>query len=75
MLCVRESQKSIAESAKRLVEDTIQNTTLATISRVLDKLIRTRSGGLYTFTGMKDHGRVREVNGRLPACVVEEGKA
>lgn len=73
MLCVRESQKSIAESAKRLVEDTIQKYNAGDYFEVLDKLIRTRSGGLYTFTGMKDHTAesVKSMEGYRRAWVEE----
>ena len=40
---------------------------------MLDKLIRTRSGGLYTFTGMKDHTAesVKSMEGYRRAWVEE----
>lgn len=55
ILCVREVQKSLKESAKRLIEDKIKG---RGVSRQFDPLtteIRTPGDGIITFAGMQDH--------------------
>ncbi len=54
-LCVREVQKSLKESAKKLIEDKIEQHGLARYFDVTQTEIRTPGGGLIAFTGMKDH--------------------
>ena len=54
ILCVREVQKSLRDSAKRLIEDQIQKFEVPGFE-ILDKVIRTPGGGEINFVGMQDH--------------------
>ena len=54
-VCIREVQKSLKESAKRLVEDKIQTLGLGKSFEVLRDEIRTPGGGVIIFQGMQDH--------------------
>ena len=55
-VCIREVQKSLKESAKRLVEDKIREYGLAESGfEILKDEIRTPGGGLIIFQGMQDH--------------------
>jgi phage terminase large subunit len=54
-VCVRETQKSLAQSAKRLVEDKIQALGVGSQFRVLYDRIETPAGGTILFAGMADH--------------------
>ncbi|MCA6305266.1 MAG: PBSX family phage terminase large subunit, partial [Phenylobacterium sp.] len=54
ILCVREVQKSLRDSAKRLIEDQILKFDVQGFE-VLDKFIRTPGGGQIDFVGMQDH--------------------
>jgi len=53
-VCVREVQKSLKESAKRLIEDKIAITGVDGFE-VLNDSIKTPGGGVITFQGMQDH--------------------
>ena len=53
-VCVREVQKSLKESAKRLIEDTL-NAMGVKGFEVLNDSIRTPGGGVIIFAGMQDH--------------------
>ena len=55
MVCVREVQKSLKESAKRLLEDKIRSLGVADHFRILDDRIVTPGNGLFLFQGMQDH--------------------
>lgn len=55
VLCVREVQKSLKESAKRLIEQKIEEFGLGSLFDCLETEIKTPGGGLISFTGMKDH--------------------
>lgn len=55
MVCVREHQKSLKESAKRLIEDKIQALGFGKKFQVLEGEIRTPGGGVIIFQGMQDH--------------------
>ena len=54
-LCVREVQKSLKESAKRLIEDKIEAYRLGPHFEVQRDQIKTPGGGIIAFTGMQDH--------------------
>jgi phage terminase large subunit len=54
-LCVREVQKSLKESAKRLIEDKIQSMGLGSAFECLETEIKTPGAGVISFSGMKDH--------------------
>lgn len=55
MVCIREHQKSLKESAKRLIEDKIAALGLGHLFRILEAEIRTPGGGVIIFQGMQDH--------------------
>lgn len=54
MVCVREVQKSLKESAKRLIEDKIEYYGLPGFKPLTDR-IETPGGGVILFQGMQDH--------------------
>lgn len=54
-LCVREVQKSLKESAKRLIEDKIQAMGLGSHFECLQSQINTPGNGIIAFSGMQDH--------------------
>lgn len=54
-LCVREVQRSLKESAKRLIEDKIEKLGVGSSFEVLQSEIRTPGDGIISFTGMQDH--------------------
>ena len=53
-VCIREVQKSLKESAKRLIEDKIDSLGFPGFQVVNDE-IRTPGGGVILFQGMQDH--------------------
>jgi len=54
-VCIREVQKTLRESAKRLIEDKINSMGVGHMFRILDDQIRTPGGGVILFQGMQDH--------------------
>lgn len=54
-VCIREIQKSLAQSVKQLVQDKIEAFGLAQQFDVLESEIRTPGGGLIVFQGMQNH--------------------
>lgn len=54
-VCIREVQKSLKDSAKRLVEDKINAFGLGKRFDCQEAVIKTPGGGLITFAGMQDH--------------------
>lgn len=56
-VCIREVQKSLKESAKRLLEDKLRKLGLGEADgfKVLEQEIRTPGGGVIVFQGMQDH--------------------
>lgn len=55
VVCVREIQKSLKQSVKRLLEDEIQRFGLGRRFNVMSSEITTPEGGLILFQGMQDH--------------------
>lgn len=55
IVCIREVQKSIKESVKRLLEDKIKTLEVGSYFQVLDRQIRGINGSLIIFQGMQDH--------------------
>lgn len=55
MVCIREVQKSLKESAKLLIEDKIAALGVGQHFRVQEDRIKTPGGGLVIFQGMQDH--------------------
>ena len=54
-VCIREVQKSLAESAKKLIEDKIQALGVGGLFTPLKTEIGTPGGGVILFQGMQDH--------------------
>lgn len=54
-VCIREVQKSLKESAKKLVEDKIESMGVGSHFEILSDQIKTPGGGLMIFQGMQDH--------------------
>ena len=54
-VCVREVQKTLKESAKRLLEDKIRAMGLGAHFDILESEIKTPGGGAIIFQGMQDH--------------------
>jgi phage terminase large subunit len=54
-VCIREVQKTLKESAKRLIEDKIEALGVGRAFDVLTDQIRTPGGGTILFQGMQDH--------------------
>lgn len=54
-VCVREVQKSLKESAKRLIEDKIEALGVGSLFEVQSDQIKTPGGGVVIFQGMQDH--------------------
>jgi phage terminase large subunit len=54
-VCMREVQKTLNESVKRLIEDKIAALDLRHHFRVLQREIRTPGNGIIVFHGMQDH--------------------
>lgn len=54
-VCIREVQKSLAQSSKLLIEDKIQSWELGGKFRILEKEIQTPGDGLIIFQGMQNH--------------------
>ena len=54
-VCIREVQKSLKESAKRLIEDKITAMGYQHRFEVLNDQIKTPGGGVIIFQGMQDH--------------------
>lgn len=55
VVCIREVQKSLKESAKKLLEDKIIEYDVGHLFQVMDNEIRTPGGGVIIFQGMADH--------------------
>lgn len=56
-VCIREVQKTLKESSKRLIESKLQDFKLGEADgfKVFNEVIETPGDGLITFTGMQDH--------------------
>jgi phage terminase large subunit len=54
-VCIREIQKSLKDSVKRLIEDRIEALGVGHLFTILSAEIRTPGGGIITFQGMQSH--------------------
>jgi phage terminase large subunit len=54
-VCIREVQKTLAQSSKRLIESKIQKMGVGSEFRVFNDKIQTPGDGLIIFQGMQDH--------------------
>lgn len=75
-VCIREVQKSLKDSAKRLIEDKIGEHGLGRQFEVQEAQIKTPGGGLIVFQGMQDHTAesVKSLEG-FDWAWVEEGQS
>ena len=55
IVCIREVQKTLAQSSKHLIETKIQDLGVGSQFRILNDKIETPGGGLIIFQGMQDH--------------------
>ena len=55
VVCIRESQKMLAQSSKRLIESKIEKLRLSHRFRLYSDRIATPGDGLIIFRGMQDH--------------------
>lgn len=64
-VCIREIQKSLEQSVKRLIEDKIGALGCHHLFRIMDKEIHTPGGGLIIFQGMQNHtaGSIKSLEG------------
>lgn len=72
-VCIREIQKSLEQSVKRLIEDKIEALGLGRKFRVLDKEIQTPGDGIIIFQGMQNHTAesIKSLEGYAGAWVEE----
>jgi phage terminase large subunit len=56
-VCIREVQRTLKESSKRLIEDKLESMRLGSADgfKVFNELIQTPGDGVITFQGMQDH--------------------
>ena len=54
-VCIRENQKSLDQSVKKLLENKIEALNAGAYFEVQDKRIKARNGGLIIFQGMQNH--------------------
>jgi phage terminase large subunit len=75
-VCIREIQKSLAQSVKQLIEDKIESLGVGHYFDVLDKEIRTPGGGIILFQGMQNHTAesIKSLEG-FDVALVEEAQA
>jgi phage terminase large subunit len=55
VVCIREVQRVLAQSSKKLVDDTIRAHELQDQFEIQADWIKTPGGGLIIFNGMQDH--------------------
>jgi Phage terminase large subunit len=74
-ICVRETQKTLKESAKRLIESKILEHKVGSLFEVLHDRIKAPGGGLIIFQGMQDHTAesIKSLEG-FRICWVEEAQ-
>lgn len=54
-VCIREVQRTLAQSSKRLIEDKIRELGVSDLFKVTDREIRTPGDGVLLFEGMQNH--------------------
>jgi phage terminase large subunit len=59
VICIREVQKTLAQSSKQLIEGKIAALGVGDKFRIFNDKIETPGGGLIIFQGMKDHSAER----------------
>jgi phage terminase large subunit len=73
---IREVQRTLAQSSKRLLEETIQKFNVGRYFEVLHDRIKTPGGGLIIFNGMADHSAesIKSLEG-FDVAAVDEAQA
>ncbi len=67
-VCIREVQKSLMQSSKRLLEAKIADLNVGHLFKVFEREIETPGDGVIIFQGMAgSHRREHKIVGRLPA--------
>ena len=74
-VCIREVQKSLKESAKKLIEDKIDAMGVGSLFKIQNEQIITPGDGVIVFMGMKDHTKesIKSLEG-FNICWVEEAQ-
>jgi phage terminase large subunit len=76
IICVREVQKSIADSVHQLLRDQISALGLDEFYEVQEKYIKGRNGTLFAFRGLSNETALSLKSFERPTlCWVEEGQA
>lgn len=75
IVCIREIQKSIKFSSKKIIEDKIAENGLTSQFDITQQEIRTPTGGVIIFQGMQDHtaDSIKSLEG-FDICWVEEAQ-
>jgi len=75
VVCVREIQKSIKFSSKKLIEDEIKKYNVQDQFEITQNEIRSKAGGVIIFQGMQDHtaDSIKSLEG-FDICWVEEAQ-
>jgi phage terminase large subunit len=74
ILCVREIQKSIRDSSKRLLDDDAERNGLAGFYTSLETEIRGANGSLFLFSGLRNNDSLKSLEG-IDVCWVEEAQS
>ena len=69
-VCIREAQRTLAQSTKRLIESKIAALGVGSQFRIFNDKIETPGDGIIIFRGMQDHtAEFDQVAGRFPDCL------
>jgi len=74
ILCVREIQKSIRDSSKRLLDDDAERNGLSSFYTSLETEIRGANGSLFLFSGLRNNDSLKSLEG-IDVCWVEEAQS
>lgn len=72
-VCVREVQRTLAQSSKRLIEDKISDLSVGDLFKISEREIGTPGGGVILFEGMQSHNAdsIKSLEGARIAWVEE----
>jgi phage terminase large subunit len=76
IVCIREVQRTLAQSSKRLLENAIEKFGVGRYFEILHDRIKTPGGGLVIFNGMSDHSAesIKSLEG-FDVAAVDEAQA
>jgi phage terminase large subunit len=76
IVCIREVQRVLAQSSKRLIENKIETLGVGKYFEVLHDRIKTPGGGLIIFNGMQDHTAesIKSLEG-FDVAIIDEAQA